>query len=544
MDNYSISNEFKLLGKLMELHGENSFKIKSYVNASRTIKNLDQELSTLSEEDISNIKGIGKAIQGKIQELLQNGFIENIKKYEAKTPPGIVEMLQIRGFGAKKIAQVWQQLQIESAGELLYACYENRLAGLKGFGEKTQAELITKLNLLIQSRGKYLLHQVVGVVKIIEDNFEEAFESKKLQWVGDWAQQKPIVEEIVLLSKVSLNEIASTLKVEVRNATSEKASILIDEIPIHIISFDNENAILQPLSLTSEKIFVDELVKEYPISGSFSSEEEYFESHNLPNIAKNCRTKYWTPFSVEKYNNRIKSEDIKGVVHSHSVWSDGQATVKDMALHTEKLGYEYLVMTDHSQTASYANGLKPDRIFAQWEEIEKLNSQKETIPVLKGIESDILMNGDLDYSHEILKQFDVVVASIHSQLKMDKGTATNRIIKAVENPYTHILGHLTGRLLLSRLGYELDFEKVIDACAKNNVAIELNTNPNRLDIDYTYISQLQDKGVKLSINPDAHSLSGIENIKWGISLAQRGGLLKENCLNAYSKEDFLGLINK
>lgn len=228
----------------------------------------------------------------------------------------------------------------------------------------------------------------------------------------------------------------------------------------------------------------------------------------------------------------IEETDIKGVIHSHTTYSDGLHTLREMAEYSKSLGFEYIVITDHSKSAFYANGLKPERVLAQMEEIDALNAELAPFKIYKGIESDILGDGSLDYEEDILKQFDVIIASVHSNLKMDKEKATTRLINAIKNPYTTILGHPTGRLLLSREGYPIDHMAIIDACAEHQVAIELNANPYRLDLDYEWIPYAMEKGVKISINPDAHSKEGIHDIRYGVLAARKGGLTKEMCFNA------------
>jgi DNA polymerase (family 10) len=239
----------------------------------------------------------------------------------------------------------------------------------------------------------------------------------------------------------------------------------------------------------------------------------------------------------------IEETDIKGVVHTHSTYSDGLNTLKEMAEYTKAQGFEYLVMSDHSKSAFYANGLQTERVLLQMEEIDALNQQMAPFRIFKGIESDILNDGSLDYPEDILAKFEVIIASVHSNLRMDEAKATQRIIKAVENPYTRILGHPTGRLLLSRQGYPLDHLKVIDACAANGVAIELNASPYRLDLDWSWIPYALEKGVMISINPDAHSKQGIHDIHFGVLSARKGALSAKYCLNAKGVNDFVTWID-
>jgi len=244
-------------------------------------------------------------------------------------------------------------------------------------------------------------------------------------------------------------------------------------------------------------------------------------------------------------NSLIKNEDIKGILHCHSKYSDGANTLKEMAEACLESGYTYFGICDHSQSAQYAGGLKPDEVLKQHEEIEKLNkSWKTPFKVLKGIESDILFNGQLDYEPEILQKFDFVVASVHSNLKMNEEKAMQRVIAAIENPYTNILGHPTGRLLLSRAGYPIDHKKVIDACAANKVAIELNAHPYRLDIDWRWIPYCMEKGVMISINPDAHEIKGLADVQYGVNVARKGGLTPDFTLNCLSLEDIILFFDK
>jgi DNA polymerase (family X) len=272
-----------------------------------------------------------------------------------------------------------------------------------------------------------------------------------------------------------------------------------------------------------------------------ATEEAVFEQAKLPFIAPELRegeTSIYRSLSG-MLPKLIEQSDIKGVIHTHSTWSDGANTIADMAARAQELGYSYLGMTDHSQSAFYANGLKPDRVLAQWAEIDVINQKMAPFRILKGIESDILSDGNLDYTHDILAGFDFIVASVHSNLKMSKDKATERILKAIMHPKTMILGHPTGRLLLSRQGYELDWQVIFAACAKYRVAVELNANPHRLDLDYTLIAQAVEAGCMIAINPDAHQLNGISDIRYGVNTARKGYLSSENCINCLDVDDFL-----
>ncbi|MEO6191018.1 MAG: PHP domain-containing protein, partial [Saprospiraceae bacterium] len=273
----------------------------------------------------------------------------------------------------------------------------------------------------------------------------------------------------------------------------------------------------------------------------FNEEKEIFEYYNKNYIPAECRDmKNYISFDEKLL---IEESDIKGVIHNHSTYSDGVYDLKSMSRECIRLGYSYLVISDHSKTAGYANGLSIERVEMQWREIDDLNKELTPFKIFKSIESDILSDGSLDYPADILSGFDLVIASIHSNLKMDQEKAMMRLINAIENPFTTILGHITGRLLLSRRGYPVDHERLIDCCALHGVSIELNANPVRLDMDWTWIPYAENKGVLISINPDAHNLKGIQDIKFGVAAARKGGLTKVNCLNAKSLEEFESYIN-
>jgi DNA polymerase (family 10) len=332
----------------------------------------------------------------------------------------------------------------------------------------------------------------------------------------------------------------------------EEIDILVGDESIDIDEFVSETIPLNFIQCNSN-VFYRKLVET-------SSTKEHLEGINFKALAtkkydneesvySNLSIQYCEPelreglFELEKAKNNqlpklIELTDLKGILHNHSTYSDGMNTLEEMAVYCKELGYQYLGICDHSKTASYAGGLKVETVLLQQQEIEKLNKQLFPFKIFKGIESDILGNGDLDYEEDILKTFDFIVASVHANLKMDEEKANARLIKAIENPYTTILGHPTGRLLLGRPGYPINHKKIIDACAANKVVIELNAHPYRLDIDWRWIPYCLEKGVMISINPDAHQLKGYQDMRYGTYVARKGLLTKDNCLNAMDLNTF------
>ncbi|MBK8921157.1 MAG: PHP domain-containing protein [Saprospirales bacterium] len=539
MSNKEIASAFDELANLLELHEDNAFKIRSYRNAYLTLRKLDRPLSGFSDAEIKEIKGIGPAISGKIRELLAAGKMHALEEARAQTPAGVAEMLQVNGFGPKKVRVVWKEMGIGNIGELWYACHENRLVGYKGFGLKTQEDLKRRLEYYLRSKDQ--LHcdaaeeEADFVCAILTGNLAGAFVSP----VGALRRRCPVVEQLEIL--VGYNgDLAPAFDGQAVVLDKEENGVyhirLENNTPVRIHRCLVETFGSKLFELTGTAAFVDAFVRAAPglqFKG-LRTEQEVFEKAGLPYVMPELRD---TPASLERARSGqmpelITEPDIRGVLHVHTTWSDGLHSLRDMCAYARELGYAYIGITDHSQSAFYANGLKPDRVLAQMDEIEALNAEMAPFRIYKGIESDILNDGALDYPDNLLEKFDFVIASVHSNLKMNREKATERLVRAIENPYTRILGHPTGRLLLSREGYPLDWDAVFDACARHRVAIELNANPYRLDIDWTLIPEAIRRGIPISINPDAHSKEGIHDIRYGVQVARKGELTAADCLNA------------
>jgi DNA polymerase (family 10) len=546
MNNYTIADYFSLLSKLMDIHGENSFKSKSYGSAAFAIEKLPEQLSSIPTDKIESLKGIGFSTAQKIIEILESGELKVLNEIISKTPAGIIEMLSIKGIGPKKINTIWKEMEIESIGELLYACKENRLKNFKGFGEKTQNNVIDSIEFYFKSKGSFLYAQVKPFAIEIEQLLKEIFNTNLIFIVGDFARQLEIINQLEFVVNATSEEIENKLlAVDVFNLIEKTENEFIFSTPnginIKLISVDNANLYEKCIQQSSSASFWNEVVKYKPNPFvSCKSEHHFFEQ---------IGTNYIPPFlresiSIIDYSKNnlvedvIQTTDIKGIIHCHSNWSDGSNTIEELAKAAIERGLEYLVISDHSQSAFYAQGLSVDRILAQHQLIDELNEKLYPFKIFKSIESDILNDGRLDYNDDILKRFDLVIASVHSNLKMTEEKAMSRLITAIENQYTTILGHMTGRLLLSRPGYPLDHKKIIDACAANNVVIELNAHPSRLDIDWRYIDYVLEKNVLISIDPDAHHIDGFNDLKFGVSVAQKAMVKKENNLSSFNLAEF------
>ncbi len=543
LTNKEVAKRFNLLGKLLELHGENPFKTRSYSSAYVTIRKLPTAVIETPKDELLQIKGIGKAIAEKIVELRDTGEINTLNDYIQNTPPGIVQMLQMKGFGPKKIKVIWEQMGIETPGELLYACEENRLVDLKGFGAKTQQNLKEQLVYFLDSQGKYLYGHIEDSAFELLSLLKGEFAEGRIDFINGMRRLNPIVDGIELLSDIPEYEILEFLISEdMVDPDGDDLDYQGVQILITQCSTDEYEGKLFELSASPE--FIAEWKNMF---GSLDhADEGVFTDHQLAYIPPELRedpTILTKAKTIDRFN-LIAPEDIKGVVHTHSTYSDGTASIRDMAQASIDLGYEYLVMSDHSKAAFYANGLSKERVLQQIKEIDQLNQSFGEFRIFKSIECDILYDGSMDYDDTFLNNFELVIASVHSNLKMTEEKAMERLVNAIKHPSVTILGHPTGRLLLSREGYPIDHKTIIDACAANNVAIEINASPYRLDLDWKWLSYAQERGVLLSINPDAHSTEGIKDIKYGVYVARKGGLQPENCLNAMNLAEFSTWITK
>lgn len=542
MSNKELSRHFRLLAALMELHAENPFKIKSVQNASFQIDRSQQVIREMDEAGILALQGIGKSIATKIIGLIAGNGDPELDLLLQKTPVGVVEMLGIKGIGPKKVLQLWKELEIESPGELLYACNENRLVELKGFGAKTQDAIRSALEFRFSNSGKMLYADAEYHAGLLLDHFKSRLPDCHIEITGALRREDNVVDELAFLFDIQAEnwkEKLAEIGISIEQAGSEYHAKMADGTLFRLIPAQRENWGRMQLIHTGPPEFVGEVLRDQSEQSPEAEEKTLFRRLDIPYVIPVLRN--WPLQQALELGNEdlVDLSHIRGILHNHSTWSDGADTLKTMADTCFEMGMEYFGICDHSKSAFYAGGLTIERVIQQHQEIDRLNANySENFQVFKGIESDILNDGSLDYPEEILQQFDFIVASVHSVLRMDEKRATDRLIKAIENQYTTILGHPSGRLLLSREAYPLNYPKIIDACAANMVAIELNANPHRLDIDWRWIPLCMDKGVLISINPDAHRKEGLKDIQYGVKAARKGGLKSEYLLNGLNLKGF------
>ncbi len=549
MNNSEIAEILELYAKLSELHEGNPFKIKALAAAAFQLDKYPTPLANLGLPEIEKVQGIGKSIAQTIFTIVQQNSLPELEQLIEQTPQGIREIMQIKGIGPKKVRLIWKELGIENMGELLYACKENRLMHLKGFGEKTQASVMQQIYFKMANADKFHYARAEAPANQLIHELKTKFQLVSL--TGAMRRACEVLEQIdILVSAFSTEDVKKHLTeiegFQINQTTEQQIQGNYLGFPVCLFVTAASEFYLQLFQTTGTAIHQSaypEIKHESPI---FESEVAIFEQFEMDFIPPELRENeaYIALAKEKKIPQLITDANLKGPLHNHSIWSDGQNTIEEMALWCMQRGYQYLGMADHSKSAFYANGLSIERVLAQHEEIDKLNSKYPQFKILKGIESDILNDGSLDYPNEVLAQFDYIVASVHSNLKMTEEKAMTRLIKAIENPNTHILGHPTGRLLLMREGYPIDHKKIIDACAANGVHIEINANPYRLDLDWRQIGYAIEKGVLLSINPDAHNTEGFLDMHYGILTARKGGLSKSGCLNSFNIDELMLKLHK
>lgn len=554
MDNFTIAEHFSLLSKLMDIHGENSFKSRTYSAAAFNIEKLPVQLAEVDRTQLFSVKGIGESVGRKVIEMLDTGELSALKDLVDRTPPGVIELLQIKGIGPKKIHIIWKEMGIESVGELLYACTENRLTRYKGFGEKTQKNVQEAIEFYQQHQGHFLYAQVFEVYDQIFQYLQRLFAPQSLAVTGAYRRQDPVIEELAFVVDLPNEKVKPAFQTaHPPQLLEEKSDTLLYKLQnglqlrLHTGTGSFTRRLFQTTGSTE---FVQAFEAKYPnallLEDSGNDDRVLFEKAGIPYIPPALREQ--TTWLEESKNKSlpvlIQTHDIRALIHSHSNWSDGSNTIEEMAKECIKRGWEYMVISDHSKAAAYANGLTEERIREQHRYIDSLNQELAPFRIFKSIECDILNDGSMDYSDEILACFDLVIASVHSNLKMTEEKAMARLLKAISHPRVHILGHMTGRLLLSRSGYPVDHQAIIEACVQHRVAIEINAHPRRLDIDWRWIPYALEKGAVLSINPDAHALDGFDDVRFGVLAAQKGGLTKESNLSSYSLAAFEAYLSR
>lgn len=551
MKNKDIIKLLSTTAAYMELHGENDFKIKSYTNAIYNLERIDQKLAPLELADLEKIEGVGKSIAAAIYEINTTGKYTKLEELIEQTPAGLRKLMKLRGLGSKKLKTLWTELNIDSVESLEKAINEGALTKLKGFGAKTVDNISELIGFAKETEGWVHFAVAEQLANGIKEEVSKALPKAKIEFAGKLRRKWEVINQLEFVlgyddfSKVNqaIDTIDSLSKTPEkcgpftwRGITDTEDAV---EVVIYLTPIEKFYSTLflktgAPQHLA--KPFGETNLKEVASAQLYDSEQAIYSNLGLAYCEPEIREGTWElePAQSNKLPNLLEFEDLKGVLHNHSTYSDGENTLEEMVDQCKKMGYTYLGISDHSKAAHfYANGMYEDTVKAQQEEIDKLNKELVPFKIFKGIEADILADGSLDYDTKTLSSFDFVVASIHSGLNMDEEKATQRLLTAIANPYTTILGHMTGRLLLMRKGYPVNHKAIIDACAEYNVIIEINAHPKRLDIDWRWVHYALEKGVTISVNPDAHAIDGFKDMYYGVCVGRKGGLTKEKTFNTW-----------
>lgn len=537
--------QINLFADLMEFNGANRFKISAFRGAANTLRRVDGDIENMLQDgSITDIKGIGKGIQAFLYELSDNGVVKELEELSESVPEGIIDILQIRGLGVKKVKLIHETLGVNNINDLAEVCLNNKLSEVKGFTVKSEYSILEEIEKQSNNRLFMRYNRAEHLGAQLRDRLLEFESCSKVEFTGELRRKMEVISKIEIICSISDREnFNSDLDKLYKNnkLVDYKSSEIVEvelgvNIPIYLILTDEESYVAQLFATTGSEEFLQGVDSIERID--YENEEQIFKKCNFPFIIPEMREQeYWNAPEKLRTNSNLVKDDFNGLLHFHTTQSDGANTLLEMAQGALEFGYKYLAVCDHSKSAFYANGLTEERVIKQKGEINSVSNELG-IRIYHGIESDILKDGSLDYSDEFLHNFDFVVASVHSIFGLPEDEMTSRIIRAIENPHTDVLGHPTGRLLLARDSYRLDIKKVIEACAANDVTIEINASPHRLDLDWRNIYYARELGCKFAINPDAHSVKGIEETVFGINTARKGGIQNNEVINSYSESEF------
>ena len=558
-DKKTVIKTLERIAVLLELSGANPFKSRAFQNGARALQSYEGDLTAgLESGELKKIKGVGKGILTEVESLLADGTSPALVELEDAVPAGLLEIVRVPGLGPKRVRVLHEKLGIETLGELEYACNENRLVQLDGFGAKTQQKILAGIETVRRFGGRHLLSDAWAAADRLMDFVRGIDGVEHFELAGSIRRRRETIKDVdILVSAADPGRVHEAFTgmdgvAEVIGSGDTKTSVRLDtgiqvdlrtvtpqQFPFALHYFtgskDHNTRMRQRAKDRGLKL------NEYGLfpTGSdasleLDSEDAIFEALDLHPIPPELREDMGEFDAAEQGDlpPLVEEADIRGVLHNHTTWSDGAHSVREMAEAARAMGYQYLGLSDHSQSAFYAHGLKPDAILRQHEEIDEVNASFDDFVVLKGIESDILPDGSLDYDDDVLERMDFVVASVHGHFGLKPEDQTKRCIRAVQNPFTSILGHPTGRLLLARDGFEMDLEAVIEAAVEVDCALELNANPHRLDLDWRELRHAAKLGARISIGPDAHRTEGLQDVRYGVAVARKGWLRAENVLNA------------
>jgi DNA polymerase (family 10) len=573
MDKKEIADILDEIGTLLELRGENPFKSRAYHNASRIVGALTKDLEQIVETgELQDIKGIGKGLAETITELVRSGKSKYHHELQSSLPAGLLEMIRIQGLGPKRVKILYDKLNIKSVDQLQKAAQQHKLAALDGFGEKSEENILKGIETLSKHADQHLFPLAEEAATRILDALRKQKGVIRCEIAGSLRRRKEIIGDIDIVVSAKPADTAKIMRAftshpdvesligqgETKSSVMLKSGIHCDlrivsetEFPFALAYFTGSKE--HNIEMRSRAKQFGWSLNEYGFS-ELGADEKRGKAKRLiqckteEDIYRSLRLAYVPPELREHMGEieaaaddaipeLIELNDLRGTFHCHTTYSDGANTLAEMAAAARELGWEYLGIADHSKIAAYAGGLSDEKVKQQLREIDKLNGGFNGFKFFKGTEVDILPDGSLDWNSGVLERFDYVVASIHSKFKMTEAEATRRTIKALKNKYVAMLGHPTGRLLLEREGYPVNMIEVIDAAADYGKMIEINAHPSRLDLDWRLCKYAKEKGVKVCINPDAHNIDGLKDVRYGVGIARKGWLERKDVVNTLSVKE-------
>jgi DNA polymerase (family 10) len=560
----------------MQLAGENRFKAIAFDKAALTVDGMSDDINEyINNKNLTDIKGIGKSIAEDIYAYAETGKMPVLEAFREKIPPGLLKWTEISGLGPKNILKIHETFGITEIEELKELINNGELAKLPGLGGKSAEKIQKSIEWMEKYDERCRLDEAQKIADDIYASLKDLEGVQQIELAGSLRRSKETIGDIDILIAADEKHIPGLFEVftnhgrvtEILGKGDTKSSVRTTDgrqVDLRIVKPENFAAAL--MYFTGSKEHNVELrsrarnkgmsLNEYGLyklkedgetnweaPQDFKTEADIYKLLDLNFVPPELREDRgeFEIFETHKEIDLVTDDDIRGVIHAHSTWSDGKFSIKEMAEACIERGYEYLGITDHSQTAAYAGGLKPDEVKQQWDEIDALNEEfKSTgtnFVIFKGIESDILADGSLDYEDDILEGFDFIIASVHQSLEMPENKMMERFRNAIKNPYTRMIGHPTGRLLLKREESKIDLNELVALASEHNTAIEINANPRRLDLDWKFGNKAKEVGMMTSINPDAHTIDGIDLMSYGVRIARKGKYEKERVLNTKSAEE-------
>jgi DNA polymerase (family 10) len=559
MDNARIAEAFAETSALLDLAGEDPRRARTYASIARRLASLEEPIESLvARGALLEIPGIGEGTDRRVRSLLATGRMDVLEELRAKVPAGLLDLLRVPGLGPRRVQDLHRALGVETLADLEYACVENRLRDLPGFGSKTQEAVAKGVALVRAATGLRLLSQARRAAARVLARLEREPSALRLAVAGPVRRMAKVVSEVTLLATAHdasalLDAFAATTGATVLDRERDSARVALDDgTPVSLRVVPAASFATEMLHATGSDAHVAAVVSRARENGfaldpaalrrdgkavPLEDERDLYERLGLPWFPPELRE--GGDLSRTPPEDLVSISDVVGVLHAHTLDSDGGATVADMAARARREGFSWFAVTDHSRSAGYAHGLTEERVRAQWAEVDRLNSTGEAgIAVLKGTECDILPDGSLDFSEDLLRGFDVVIGSVHAGLRRSREEATRRLVTAARSPWIHVLGHPTSRFLLGREGAPFDLDAVLDACAESGTAVELNCQPRRMDLDEEGVARAAARGVPVAIDPDAHGPNDIENLILGVGVARRAGLRRKDVLTALPLEEF------